>query len=233
VKTAAACSSLSASIRSGGQFRPYIRARPPSSTSVCRRCCTDVEFTGAAIRYSPEHVAGDEEEVRLPSFAIVRWDVLTLTMAPLRQIPRLPGFVVVCSGRFRIWCHNPCVRECLTWTSGHPTPKSQEFARPVHWIAPVYVAVGALAGVPTWSSIGHATRRCGPQEHPARPDRLGPVSAPPGFRVLPRRWVVERTLAWQGQARRLSNAYELLCTTSEAMIHICMSRLMLRRLTRR
>ena len=56
---------------------------------------------------------------------------------------------------------------------------------------------------------------------------------PPGFRVLPRRWVVERPCAWQGQARRLSTEYELLCTTSEAMIYVCMLRLMLRRLTRR
>lgn len=56
---------------------------------------------------------------------------------------------------------------------------------------------------------------------------------PPGFRVLPRRWVVERTFAWQAQARRLSKDYELLCTTSEAMIYVCMIRLMLRRLTRR
>lgn len=56
---------------------------------------------------------------------------------------------------------------------------------------------------------------------------------PPGFRVLPRRWVVERDFAWQGQARRLSKDYELLCTTSEAMIYVCMIRLMLRRLARR
>jgi putative transposase len=56
---------------------------------------------------------------------------------------------------------------------------------------------------------------------------------PPGFRVLPRRWVVERDFAWQGQARRLSKDYERLCTTSEAMIYVCMIRLMLRRLTRR
>jgi|SRR5215813_706566 len=56
---------------------------------------------------------------------------------------------------------------------------------------------------------------------------------PPGFRVLPRRWVVERTFAWQSQARRLSKDYELLCGTSEAMIYVCMIRLMLRRLTRR
>jgi putative transposase len=56
---------------------------------------------------------------------------------------------------------------------------------------------------------------------------------PPGFRVLPRRWVVERTFAWQSQARRLSKDYELLCTTSAVVIYACMIRLMLRRLARR
>ena len=55
---------------------------------------------------------------------------------------------------------------------------------------------------------------------------------PPGFRVLPRRWVVERTFAWQGQNRRLSKDYERLCTTSGALIYIAMIRLMLRRLAR-
>jgi transposase len=56
---------------------------------------------------------------------------------------------------------------------------------------------------------------------------------PPGFRVLPRRWVVERTFAWQSQSRRLSKDYERLCRTSEIVIYVCMIRLMLRRLTRR
>jgi transposase len=56
---------------------------------------------------------------------------------------------------------------------------------------------------------------------------------PPGFRVLPRRWVVERTFACHGQQRRLSKDYERLCTTSEALISVAMSRLMLRRLARR
>lgn len=56
---------------------------------------------------------------------------------------------------------------------------------------------------------------------------------PPGFRVLPRRWVVERTFAWQGQSCRLSKDYEFLCSTSEAVIYVCMIRLMPRRLTRR
>lgn len=50
------------------------------------------------------------------------------------------------------------------------------------------------------------------------------------FRVLPRRWVVERTFAWLGQSRRLSKDYERLPETGEAMIHAAMSRLMLRRL---
>jgi putative transposase len=52
------------------------------------------------------------------------------------------------------------------------------------------------------------------------------------FRVLPHRWVVERTFAWLGQARRLSKDYERLPSISEAMIYGAMSRLMLRRLTR-
>ena len=58
------------------------------------------------------------------------------------------------------------------------------------------------------------------------------ILPPPGFRVLPRRWVVERTFAWLGQNRRLSKDYERLCKSSEAMIYASMSRLMVRRLTK-
>lgn len=52
----------------------------------------------------------------------------------------------------------------------------------------------------------------------------------PGFEVLPRRWVVERTFGWLGRYRRLSKDYELLPEVSEAMIYGAMVRLMLNRL---
>jgi transposase len=51
-----------------------------------------------------------------------------------------------------------------------------------------------------------------------------------GFAVLPWRWIVERTFAWLGRWRRLKADYECLPETTEALIHIAMIRLMLRRL---
>jgi len=54
-----------------------------------------------------------------------------------------------------------------------------------------------------------------------------------GFSVLPRRWVVERTFAWIVRYRRMSKDYEYRVETSQAMIYLAMSRLMLRRLARR
>jgi putative transposase len=51
-----------------------------------------------------------------------------------------------------------------------------------------------------------------------------------GFKVLPRRWVVERTFGWLNRYRRLSKDYERLPESSEAMVQVAMIRLMLRRL---
>ena len=55
---------------------------------------------------------------------------------------------------------------------------------------------------------------------------------PKGFQVLPRRWVVERTLAWISHNRRMAKDYERLCATGEAFVYVAMSRLMVRRLAR-
>ena len=55
---------------------------------------------------------------------------------------------------------------------------------------------------------------------------------PRGFQVLPRRWVVERTIAWIDQNRRMSKDYERLPESAEAFIYVAMSRLMLRRVAR-
>ena len=55
---------------------------------------------------------------------------------------------------------------------------------------------------------------------------------PQGFRVLPRRWVVERTFSWIDHNRRMSKDYERLPESSEAFIYVAMSRLMVRRLAR-
>ena len=55
---------------------------------------------------------------------------------------------------------------------------------------------------------------------------------PKGFKVLLRRWVVERTFSWLGQNRRMSKDYERLPESSEAFVYAAMSRLMARRLAR-
>lgn len=51
-----------------------------------------------------------------------------------------------------------------------------------------------------------------------------------GFHVLPRRWVVERTLAWLGRYRRLSKDYERCMRSSEGVVYIASIHIMLKRL---
>jgi putative transposase len=51
-----------------------------------------------------------------------------------------------------------------------------------------------------------------------------------GFKLLPKRWVVERTFGWLGRYRRLSKDYERYPETSETMIQTAMLHIMLRRL---
>jgi transposase len=50
-----------------------------------------------------------------------------------------------------------------------------------------------------------------------------------GFEVIPKRWIVERTFGWLNRYRRLSKDYEEYPETSEVMILIAMTHLMLQR----
>lgn len=56
------------------------------------------------------------------------------------------------------------------------------------------------------------------------------TNAADGFKVHPRRWVVERTFGWFVRYRRPMVDYEYHTETSEAMIQAAMTHLMLRRL---
>jgi putative transposase len=100
-------------------------------------------------------------------------------------------------------------------------------------LAHLWVDAGYTDGFVAWAGTGlglwvervrkgAAWTRVPPGEEPA---------ARSPFPILPRRWVVERTFAWLGRyRRRMSRDYEALSQTQEALVHLCMIRLMLRRL---
>lgn len=70
---------------------------------------------------------------------------------------------------------------------------------------------------------------------PRRPLRLEMTKrsdAVPGCVVIPKRWIVERTLGWFNRYRRLSKDYEYHTETSQAMIQVAMIQVMIRRLAR-
>jgi len=51
-----------------------------------------------------------------------------------------------------------------------------------------------------------------------------------GFVVLPKRWIVERTIAWLNRCRRLAKDWENLNRTALAFLKLASIRLMLRKL---
>ena len=53
-----------------------------------------------------------------------------------------------------------------------------------------------------------------------------------GFKLLPRRWVVERTFGWLGRYRRLTRDYEEVVESSESMVYVAMIQVMRKRLAR-
>lgn len=51
-----------------------------------------------------------------------------------------------------------------------------------------------------------------------------------GFVVLPKRWIVERTIAWLNRCRRLAKDFETRTRSALAFVHLASIRLMLRKL---
>ena len=51
-----------------------------------------------------------------------------------------------------------------------------------------------------------------------------------GFKVIPKRWIVERTFGWLSRCRRMSKDYERKVQTSETLIELAMIRLLLVRI---
>ena len=49
-----------------------------------------------------------------------------------------------------------------------------------------------------------------------------------GFRVLPKRWIVERTFGWFGRCRRLAKDWECFNRKALSFLHLASIRLMLR-----
>ena len=91
---------------------------------------------------------------------------------------------------------------------------------------------------PRASRPSSQARRQRPRTHKARElldaifyaVRGGCASIPAGFEVVKRSWVVERTFAWIMRNRRMRCDYEFLAETTEALVYVCMIRLMLKRL---
>lgn len=71
-----------------------------------------------------------------------------------------------------------------------------------------------------------------PKGQELTPEQLAMLKGNRTFKVLPRRWVVERTFAWICRYRRHSKDYERLPQSSEALIYAAMVRLMLTRLAK-
>jgi putative transposase len=83
-----------------------------------------------------------------------------------------------------------------------------------------------------WETLGwrlQIVERPGGRGQWLRADQEPPTRLP-GFQLLPRRWVVERTIAWIGRNRRMSKDDEFLPATSESRMYLSMVRLMLKRL---
>jgi transposase len=106
--------------------------------------------------------------------------------------------------------------------------QDRDGARPLPWnlhrartkIVLIWADAGYAAGkLAVWAAVMKMTTQVMPKR-----DRHV-------FKILPRRWVVERTFAWISKHRRTVRDYEQLPASHEAMIIWAMIALMTRRLT--
>jgi putative transposase len=120
------------------------------------------------------------------------------------------------------------------WLLGRLQPTTTTLPR----LRVIGAAAGSLGPLPTgvWETCGwrlQIVERLGGRGQWLRADQEPPLRLP-GFQVLPRRWIVERTFAWIGRNRRMSKEYEFLPATSEAWTYpwtyLSMVRVMLKRL---
>lgn len=75
-----------------------------------------------------------------------------------------------------------------------------------------------------------ANKKVGRWIRPEQPDLFTVKADAKGFVVLPKRWVVERTHAWNERARRLIMHHDRLLKVSEAWVWLAEARMLLRRL---
>lgn len=76
-----------------------------------------------------------------------------------------------------------------------------------------------------------ANKNVGRWVHPDQPDLFTVQADANGFVVLAKRWVVERTHAWNERARRLVMHHDRLSTVSETWVWLTEARMLMRRLT--
>ena len=59
---------------------------------------------------------------------------------------------------------------------------------------------------------------------------IAPTLKGQGFKVIPKRWIIERTFGWLQWSRRLSMDYEVYPDTAETMVYLASLKIMLNRL---
>jgi putative transposase len=102
----------------------------------------------------------------------------------------------------------------------------------------IWADQGYTGGLIPWTAQEHGVRLevvypTSRQLQRDAPDLVADLGYGPGFRVVPKRWIVERTFSWIGRQRRMSKDYERQVGSAEAFIYLVGIRLLLARLTRR